>query len=176
MHAQRVVGLRRRCFGQGGGCICGGGYCSGYGWERSKHCADLPAHAGGQNCFGEVAGPFLAFFKDFSNYNDFHLAFKKQMGLHKVFYVLDPASCALTSLDAVDGALLEEVVRASGSLSAATVGSSFGLSLRVDSDSLLAPPPVLERTLSEPLFADSLMYCAPPEPSSVLGRSLSEYY
>ena len=41
----------------------------------------------GQNSFGKVAGPFLAFLKDFSNRDcdDFS---KKQIGLHTVFYVL----------------------------------------------------------------------------------------
>ena len=56
----------------------------------------------GKNSFGQVAGPFLAFLKDFSDYNDFRYVCKKQMGLDKVYYVLDPASGALTSLDAVD--------------------------------------------------------------------------
>ena len=37
-----------------------------------------------------------------SDYNDFRYVCKKQMGLDKVYYVLDPASGALTSLDAVD--------------------------------------------------------------------------
>ena len=116
----------------------------------------------GQNRFGEVAGPFLAFLNDFSDYNDFRYVCKKQMGLDKVFYVLDPASGALTTLDSVDGALLEEAVRVSGSLS----------------DSVLEEeePSVLERTLSEPLFPDSLMDCAPSSLEPVLGRSLSEYH
>ena len=116
----------------------------------------------GQNRFGEVAGPFLSFLQDYADYNDFRYVCKKQMGLDKVFYVLDPASGALTTLDAVDGALLEEAVRVSGSLS----------------DSLLEEeePPVLERTLSEPVFPDSLMDCAPSSLEPVLGRSLSEYH
>ena len=116
----------------------------------------------GQNRFGEVAGPFLAFLNDFSDYNDFRYVCKKQMGLDKVFYVLDPASGALMTLDSVDGALLEEAVRVSGSLS----------------DSVLEEeePPVLERTLSEPLFPDSLMECAPSSLEPVLGRTLSEYH
>ena len=77
--------------------------------------------------------------------------------------MLDPASGTLTTLDAADGALLEEAVCMSGRLS----------------DSLLEEqPPVLERTLSEPPFPDPLMDCAPSsEPfPSVLWRSLSEYH
>ena len=121
----------------------------------------------GQNRFGEVAGPFLAFHKDFSDYDDFRYACKKQMGLDKVFYVLDPASSALTSLVSVDGALLEEAVLVSLNL-----GEKESLL-----DSLLEEEhPVLERTLLEPLFPDSLMDCVPSsEPfPSVLGCSLSE--
>ena len=67
-----------------------------------KICRSMLAANEGQNRFGEVAGPFLAFLKDFSDYNDFRYVCKKQMGLDKVYYVLDPASGALTSLDAVD--------------------------------------------------------------------------
>ena len=83
-----------------------------------------------RNRFGEVAGPFLSFLQDYADYNDFRYVCKKQMGLDKVFYVLDPASGALTTLDSVDGALLERV--------------SGGLS-----DSVLEEeePSVLERTL-----------------------------
>ena len=61
-------------------------------------CKRMLAANESQNHFGEVAGPFLAFLKDFSNYNDFRYVCKKQMGLDKVFYVLDPASGALTTL------------------------------------------------------------------------------
>ena len=45
----------------------------------------------------------------------------KHMGLEKVFYILDPASGALTSLEEMgkDHALLEEVVLLPGSLSGA---------------------------------------------------------
>ena len=78
-------------------------------------CKRMLAANEGQNRFGEVAGPFLAFHKDFSDYDDFRYACKKQRGLDKVFYVLDPASSALTSLVSVDGALLEEAVLVSGS-------------------------------------------------------------
>ena len=52
-------------------------------------------------------------------------------------YALDPASGALTSLDAVDGALLEEAVQVPGSLSDSLLEDS------------LEQPPVLERSLSE---------------------------
>ena len=87
------------------------------------------------------------------------------MGLDKVFYLLDPASGALTSFDAVDGAMLEEAVRLPGQRSDSL------------SDSLSEQSPVLECTLSEPLFPDSLMDCVLlPELSPVVGRGLSEYH
>ena len=73
-------------------------------------CKRMLAANEGQNRFGEVARPFLLFLKDFSDYNDVHFVYKKQMGQDMVFYVLDLASGALTSLHAVDSALLEEAV------------------------------------------------------------------
>ena len=89
MHAQRVVGLlpgRQQpagVFGQGWG-----GVVAEVGALNIVHiCKRMLAANEGQNSFGKVAGPFLAFLKDFSNRDcdDFS---KKQIGLHTVFYVL----------------------------------------------------------------------------------------
>ena len=174
MHAQRVVGLRRGrrpagVFGQGGAAyaaeaaaedstrtLCrSAGAC----WRPTRARTGL---ARSRAPSWRSRPPFL---KAFSDYNDFRCVCKKQMGLDKVFYLLDPASGALTSFDAVDGAMLEEAVRLPGQRSDSL------------SDSLSEQSPVLECTLSEPLFPDSLMDCVLlPELSPVVGRGLSEYH
>ena len=58
----------------------------------------------GQNRFGEVVGPSLSFLKDVPDFNDFHF-------VCNFFYLLDPASVALSSLEGMgeDRALLEAV-------------------------------------------------------------------
>ena len=100
MHAQRVVGLQQgRCPAAKVEAVYAAEAAAGAAvveGRRAKHFADLQAHARGQRGqerFGKVAGPFLAFLMDVFDYNDFRYVCKKQMGLDK--HHPDPYPCPL---------------------------------------------------------------------------------